>query len=694
MSIKIQLSGYRDGVKGGCRAMHKVSQASHKTALSHLYGAVSAMESRCLRLEDAADSQFKAMGEDLEWSTYWKELGLNPYAPDRSPIRPRPTLSPHSGADPVISNEVPRGGNRRSADGEHEKLVTLPPLPRMLNVIDKPDWMNSGYDDFCELQGMAYHQACCTTVLFDQPDAHSLHDINCTKLIIPERMEGTPYFRPLYVSRALVDVIERTGSLDELRAVYLEMARRERVPREKRQIIPLAIAGGAMFATAVNSVLGFFGYSTTTTNDVKHINANQKHLLQVEHHVAQAEEFASKMRDEAHDLANKELMVERFLHISTSLQGVFEHYELLMQGLSVLFHNKHLSPLLVDRKSVMTQVRALATDEATKGNTLLINPLDVWKCKLSYIVTKDMDVVVMVHLPVGKITSYRNLFEYRPTPLAFQVSGKHFFPNPTQTYLLLDKDNNRGRTLSEAELAKCEAVEAATRYCPAATYELNESPPTCLSALHQGDTTGVLAMCTVSMVDERFVYISSLGFGVYSLYTKERVKARVLCGDYSIAPMVLEGLNKVTVRKDCRVVGEDFILEPLVDYSSLDHVLDEIPIMFAPDQNFTEAINWGSENGKIPKMQGPGGATMLEIAKAWDNTVLDESTRWGFMVYVGIGFAVVLGIMACCCGTKEIYHCYGRRRERKGLVDVIRTQMMELAPLNQGAETVPTAPSA
>ena len=73
--------------------------------------------------------------------------------------------------------------------------------------------------------------------------------------------------------------------------------------RGKRQI-GLAIASGSMFGFTVNSVLNFFGYSATTTEDVKHINANQQHLAQVEQHVEQAEQFAKQMRREAHVLEN------------------------------------------------------------------------------------------------------------------------------------------------------------------------------------------------------------------------------------------------------------------------------------------------------------------------------------------------------------------------------------------------------
>ena len=64
----------------------------------------------------------------------------------------------------------------------------------------------------------------------------------------------------------------------------------------------LAIAGGTIFGAALDSVLGWFGYSMHTTEDVKHINANQHHLEQMAHQVTMTEKYAKSIQSEAHDL--------------------------------------------------------------------------------------------------------------------------------------------------------------------------------------------------------------------------------------------------------------------------------------------------------------------------------------------------------------------------------------------------------
>ena len=72
-------------------------------------------------------------------------------------------------------------------------------------------------------------------------------------------------------------------------------------------------------------------------------------------------------------------------------------------------------------------------------------------------------------------------------------------------------------------------------------YQLNSAPSTCLTALHSGDSLSVLAKCPVSLVDENYVYVSSLGFGKYSVYSHNATKARVLCGTHSIDPITISG---------------------------------------------------------------------------------------------------------------------------------------------------------
>ena len=121
------------------------------------------------------------------------------------------------------------------------------------------------------------------------------------------------------------------------------------------------------------------------------------------------------------------------------------------------------------------------------------------------------------------------------------------------------------------------------------------------------------------------MYVSGLGFGKYSVYTRNTTKARVFCGWHYIDPITLTDLVTVEVRKDCRVAGESFILELVVDFELVQQVLDSIPVTFGADQNFTSAFNWGKETGLVSSLPDKSGQTMNEIASSWSNDKLKVS---------------------------------------------------------------------
>ena len=143
--------------------------------------------------------------------------------------------------------------------------------------------------------------------------------------------------------------------------------------------------------------MNFFGYSTTTSKDIKHINAIQQHLAQEEQHVEHADKFADKMSKEAHSLENKE-------------RGVIT---------SVPFYHQQLPPLLVNCKPLMAEVRYLQHSEKVGGTILLMDLLDIRRWKLSYVVTQTWDIFVV------KVSSFRQLCQYVPTNLLMKKKNSN-----------------------------------------------------------------------------------------------------------------------------------------------------------------------------------------------------------------------------------------------------------------------------
>ena len=82
-TANVELSRYRKGVKDGCTSLHKISASAHQPGVVHLYDAVMALERRCVKLEDVADSQLRAMGMNEEFASVWHDVDLNLFLPER-----------------------------------------------------------------------------------------------------------------------------------------------------------------------------------------------------------------------------------------------------------------------------------------------------------------------------------------------------------------------------------------------------------------------------------------------------------------------------------------------------------------------------------------------------------------------------------------------------------------------------------
>ena len=94
-------------------------------------------------------------------------------------------------------------------------------------------------------------------------------------IVLPEYVADSPYYNPLFFSELLSS--PTMGQLN----IYIYLAGGTSA-RGRIFLSALSIAGGFLFGAFVDKVLRHFGYSCLTVKEVKHINANQKHLLQLE----------------------------------------------------------------------------------------------------------------------------------------------------------------------------------------------------------------------------------------------------------------------------------------------------------------------------------------------------------------------------------------------------------------------------
>ena len=182
---------------------------------------------------------------------------------------------------------------------------------------------------------------------------------------------------------------------------------------------------------------------------MKSINANQRHIDQVARQVALTQQFTASISRRADQIGEREKLTKEFLHVMVGLQGLFDHLELITNGVSILFHQCQQFPLLVDCNEMIKEVRALEVEQREMDNMLMIAPGDMWQCPLSYVVTQDLRIHVVVHVPTGKTSLFRKLYKYIPTPMAFMENGTHFLANPAMPCLLLHLNDQHPREMTK-----------------------------------------------------------------------------------------------------------------------------------------------------------------------------------------------------------------------------------------------------
>ena len=146
---------------------------------------------------------------------------------------------------------------------------------------------------------------------------------------------------------------------------------------------------------------------------VKHVNANMDHVKVVSRHVEHMEEITKKMFESLGLEDEKERLMELYLHLSIAVEVLFDRIRQLSIGLDQLGLHKRVSSHLVKAYDMQQQVFSLQTELHGSMELLMINAgSDVWDCPASYVISPELEVAVMVHIPVAQRASYMYLYKY------------------------------------------------------------------------------------------------------------------------------------------------------------------------------------------------------------------------------------------------------------------------------------------
>ena len=103
----------------------------------------------------------------------------------------------------------------------------------------------------------------------------------------------------------------------------------------------------------------------------------------------------------------REKLIELYLHLTIAVEVLFDRIKQVFIGLDQLGMHNHVTPHLVKSHDMQEQVYGLQTELHGSTELLMINlGSDIWKCPTSYVISPELEVAVMVHVPVAKKSSY------------------------------------------------------------------------------------------------------------------------------------------------------------------------------------------------------------------------------------------------------------------------------------------------
>ena len=193
--------------------------------------------------------------------------------------------------------------------------------------------------------------------------------------------------------------------------------------------------------------------------------------------------------------------------------------------------HRRVTSHLVKAHDMQHQVFNLQTELHGSTALLMINlGSHVWKCATSYVVSPELEIAVMVHLPVAQRTSYMYLYRYVSTPLMAPEGIYRILVFPAIRMLSINRESHVAREVSPEEFSQCQAIGNGPRYCPSLSVQLKETQSTCLTRLYGNEMGLVVDTCAILHINESQMYAVALSPQHYSVFMPQEATGRVTCG--------------------------------------------------------------------------------------------------------------------------------------------------------------------
>ena len=688
VEIPMNLTAMIEAMTYTCQMVHLISHNQHlsSSGVVFLRHALMAMEDNCRSEEIALGSLIKSLGSREEWEKTYGDHELNPLEAERKWIKqpgfrkfPFHTSLDHRFHRKTISRDLPLKVTAKSGKRKPEKVDPKPNKNfKVQHYLNIPPYFTKSYIAFLkEYKQKIDADACTPLELYTHTwmylESYDNHRI-CKFFVFPEN-EDTRYYRADFFRDDNFRRYLATGELTPIRKSYHEAWTRGY--RNTRQIFlaGLAATAGVLFSSIATDVLGWLGFKRAdgaTAEEVERVNENTHHEAEIANHLGRLEWVTRQLKSKEVGMMEESKLMQHVMSFQGTFEGFMNKVRRVEEGLSVLLHTGNLSPSLVDAHQLYSATRDLEMAAGKRNELLLLeNYSDLWKAEVSYFLMKDLTMMLVLHVPVGRADSQSRLYRYVPTPMemvAGNVSHK-FLVTPPDHVLSFNPRTQVKTELTNSELQACPKVAPHVRYCPRWGYQYKMDQHTCLMALFSGKAVPAARLCPVTEFPEE-PFVAQVNLRQYYVYAPRVMVGRVSCeGRVGDKVEHLEGLQMITLRPDCRLDSEAFTLEPMVEFGEKTEGVQAVSLKFN-DSHMGDAMNWAVKGGHLKDLADNNAPTLAEMSVRWRHDDLKVQQHWSllhWMVVVSVTVAVVMFLLWMI---KCIYDVRNRGKYRDALTNM------------------------
>ena len=345
-----------------CQHLQKIKTKANKEKMPKLMRIIDVWDNRCTGLAKRAENQLRSMGDAADWHRFYEDEA-NPFKqqyvahtliPDETEEMvvesETTTTTLRTTRKPVASKENP-GYQPSAPRGRSDQPILIKPLyhigmsdshPRLEYHAETQRWTEPAFFTDNYKEAMRRHvepgKICTILDVFSvPPEMLSEADLDCDHIFLAEMSPGSPYFNPVFMQPADLADFRKTKLLDLLRRVYMS---HDVHSRDTRQLLIAAgVGAGVMAKAAVDKVLGWMGYHSSSGAEIKKINANQDHVEEIAAHVEKVEALAGTLTTLTRVVKKEEGYMSYLMLLVGRLQLLFSEYEEVVRGLEVLARN-------------------------------------------------------------------------------------------------------------------------------------------------------------------------------------------------------------------------------------------------------------------------------------------------------------------------------------------------------------------